>query len=521
MSLKSTFNLSNLTLLVALSLSAVAAYYSIIGLTAIFAGAVIPIIIMGSILEIGKITATVWLRKYWHKCGLVLKLYLVPAVILLALLTSMGIFGFLSKAHTEVGLVSGESQAKIAIIDEKIKTQRENIEVARKALQQLDAQVETRLARGSTEQGVERAVTIRRQQATERNKLQKEISDAQQIIAKLNEERAPVAAETRKIEAEVGPIKYIAALIYDENPNQNTLEKAVRWVIILLVIVFDPLAIALVLAANASREWDKQQESITAPTTEKPIEEVNEETIKDKPDSTEEVQTPEIEKHDDKTQDTDVTEKKVEIAKALNDPNNEVDKYAYLKKPFVHFQNLTPMVAVPETVKENKPEEPKPTIEAIEENVSSDNNTEKKDITNEIITRGVTKESPINDLKDGYVIYEGKHYSKQALKEMKPELFVIHPDDENKVNTNFGTKFPDVANKGDIFVRVDVLPNKVYKFSDKRWIEINKNNTNSYLYDQEYIKYLVNKISTGEYDLDLLTENERTQIEEYLNNQKT
>ena len=90
---------SNLTLLVALSLSSVAAWYSIIGLTAIFAGAVIPVIIMGGILEIGKITTTVWLRKYWGRAGFLLKLYLVPAVIALALLTSMGIFGFLRKAH--------------------------------------------------------------------------------------------------------------------------------------------------------------------------------------------------------------------------------------------------------------------------------------------------------------------------------------------------------------------------------------------------------------------------------------
>ena len=105
---------SNITLLVALSLSSVAAWYSIIGLTAIFAGAVIPVIIMGGILEIGKITTTVWLRKYWHRAGWLLKLYLVPAVIALALLTSMGIFGFLSKAHMDQGITSGDVQAKLS-----------------------------------------------------------------------------------------------------------------------------------------------------------------------------------------------------------------------------------------------------------------------------------------------------------------------------------------------------------------------------------------------------------------------
>ena len=270
---------SNLTLLVALLLSSVAAYYSIIGLTAIFAGAVVPVIIMGSILEIGKITTTVWLRKYWGRAGIALKLYLVPAVIALALLTSMGILGFLSKAHMEQGITTGDSQAKLSLYDEKIKTQRENIELARKALTQMDNQVDQRLSRGDSENSAERAVAIRRQQAGERGKLQKDIGDAQQAIQKLNEERAPIAAENRKIEAEVGPIKYIAALIYGDNADQNMLESAVRWVIILLVIVFDPLAIALVLAANASKEWDDEEpayEPDDGPINEKALEQLRE-----------------------------------------------------------------------------------------------------------------------------------------------------------------------------------------------------------------------------------------------------
>ena len=247
---------SNFTLFVALTLSTIAAWYSIIGLTAIFAGAVIPIIVMGSALELAKIVTTVWLRKYWDIATWKLKIYLVPAVVLLALLTSMGIFGFLSKAHMDQGITSGDVQAKLSLYDEKIKTQRDNIELARKALQQMDAQVDQRLSRSDSEQAAERAVAIRRQQQGERTKLQKEIGDAQKEIQKLNEERAPIAAENRKVEAEVGPIKYIAALIYGDNADQNMLEAAVRWVIILLVIVFDPLAIALVLAANSSKEWD-------------------------------------------------------------------------------------------------------------------------------------------------------------------------------------------------------------------------------------------------------------------------
>ena len=118
--------LSYFTLLTALSLSVVAAWYSILGLTAIFASAVIPIIIMGSILEVAKITVTVWLHEYWHRCRLLMKMYLAPAVVMLMIITSMGIFGFLSKAHSDQSLVSGDVLSKVAIYDEKIKTQKDS-----------------------------------------------------------------------------------------------------------------------------------------------------------------------------------------------------------------------------------------------------------------------------------------------------------------------------------------------------------------------------------------------------------
>jgi hypothetical protein len=111
--------LSYITLLVALSLSVIAAYYSIAGLTAIFAAAVIPIVVMGGILEVAKVVVTLWLHEYWRQCRLLMKAYLVPAVGALMLITSMGIFGFLSKAHTDQSMVSGDVQAKISIFDEK------------------------------------------------------------------------------------------------------------------------------------------------------------------------------------------------------------------------------------------------------------------------------------------------------------------------------------------------------------------------------------------------------------------
>ena len=255
--------LSYITLAVALSLSIVAAWYSIIGLTAIFAAAVIPIVIMGTMLEVAKIVVTVWLHEYWHRCRLAMKLYLVPAVIMLMIITSMGIFGFLSKAHTDQNIISGDVQSRIAIYDEKIKTAKENIDANRAALRQLDAAVDQVMGRSTTETGAERAVQIRRQQGPERQRLIREIEAEQKKISSLNEERAPVAAEVRKVEAEVGPIKYIAALIYGDNTDANLLESAVRWVIIILVVVFDPLAIMMVLAATESMKWARQDQDAT------------------------------------------------------------------------------------------------------------------------------------------------------------------------------------------------------------------------------------------------------------------
>ena len=247
------------TLLVALIIETVGAYYSVTGLAAIFSGAVVPILIMGGSLEVGKVTAAVWLKMYWERASITYKLYLVPAVAFLMLLTSMGIFGFLSKAHSDQSLVSGDSQAKVAIYDEKINTAKENIAANRRALKQMDEAVDQVMGRSDDEKGADKAVAIRRGQQKERARLLAEIDVEQKKISQLSEERAPLAAEFRKVESEVGPIKYIAALIYGDNPDSNVLEKAVRWVIILLVLVFDPLALVLILAADQTFEWHRKK----------------------------------------------------------------------------------------------------------------------------------------------------------------------------------------------------------------------------------------------------------------------
>ena len=486
------------TLLVALIISAVAAYYSIVGLTAIFSAAIIPIIIMGAALEIGKIVAAVWLKVNWHRSGWTYKLYLVPAVAFLMLLTSMGIFGFLSKAHNDQNLISGDVQAKIAIFDERIKTERDNIAVSRKALDQLDAQVDQRLARGNSEQGAERAVQIRRQQQAERTRLQREITTAQTNITKIQEERAPIAAEIRKVEAEVGPIKYVAALIYEDNPDTSLLERAVRWVIILIVAVFDPLALVLILAGQQSIRWASQKRQ-----EQKELEEFNSVAVNELLNDVE----------FSESQNANVSSSTANVSTTTNSvtPSTsefDFDKHAYLKKPFVHFKNLKPMVASNLDTKDS--------VSAPEVNTQPEIN-EPTVVNESAVVNNTTVDSEVNKFPK---IPETAQRTKKDLP-LVPETLNVRKLQADNIgidipNSGFGIKFPDNANKGDMFLRVDHLPNKLYKHNGFKWIEVDKDKTDSYTYDEQYIQYLIDKLSSGEYEIDQLNETEQNLVAQQL-----
>ena len=261
--MKPTLNdklIAYLTLLSGLAISGVAEYYSIMGLIAIYPAAVIPIVIMGIVLGLGKISGTVWLKQNWEFAPWFLKTYILPAVVVLMLITSLGVFGFLSKAHSDQSLVSGDVQSKIAIYDEKIKTAKENIESNRKQLKQMDEAVDQVMARSQDEKGADKANAIRKSQSRDRVALAKDIEANQKLVIQLNDEAAPIRAEVRKVEAEVGPIKYIAHLLYGENPDANILEKAVIWVTVLIVVVLDPLAVILLLASQFSFQRFREQE---------------------------------------------------------------------------------------------------------------------------------------------------------------------------------------------------------------------------------------------------------------------
>jgi hypothetical protein len=266
--------LALLTFFAGISISSIAIYYSVLGLTSIFASAFIPIVVMGTVLEVSKLVTAWWLKANWQRAPFSLKSYLALAVVVLMLITSMGIFGFLSKAHSDQGLVSGDVAAKIAVYDEKIKTAKENIEANRRQLKQMDEAVDQLMGRSTSEQGADKANSVRRSQQRDRAALAKNIEANQKLIASLNEERAPIAAEVRKVEAEVGPIKYIAALIYGDDPDANLLEKSVVWVILTIVFVFDPLAVLLLLASQMSFQWlreDSKDKSSEEPINKEPI----------------------------------------------------------------------------------------------------------------------------------------------------------------------------------------------------------------------------------------------------------
>jgi len=228
---------------------------------AIFAASPIPIAIMGGALEFSKLIAASWAYKNWKVAPKFLKYYFTVAVMILMFITSLGIFGYLSKAHNDQSLISGDVSAKIEMIDEKIKVEKDNIDVNRKTLKQMDEAVDQVMVRSTNEKGAEKAASLRKAQQIERGRLLKEIETYNKRISTLNEERAPIAAEIRKVEAEVGPIKYIAALIYGDSIDSSLLDKSVRFVIILLVLVFDPMAVLLVIAGNFSlRQIAKEKE---------------------------------------------------------------------------------------------------------------------------------------------------------------------------------------------------------------------------------------------------------------------
>ena len=511
-----------------LMLSGIAAFYSIVGLVAIFSAMPIPIMIMGGSLEVAKIVTTVFLHNNWKRLPLLYKTYLVPAVVVLMLLTSLGIFGLLSKAHSDQSLVSGDAVAKVAIYDEKIKISRENIDSDRRALKQLDDAVDQVMGRSADEKGADKAVAIRRSQGKERARLIADIEAEQKKITSLNEERAPLAAEFRKVESEVGPIKYIAALVYGDNPDSNVLEKAVRLVIIMIVLVFDPLALTLILAANKQFEWARQgtggfihNEPRYEPDDD-PLTEDQEDQLKKSVEAF-------------KTEPPDDPIPCYKCGTPLEDapgiglfcPNKECDVIDNVEgeEPIEFIvTNSNPVDNVPVVA------EPDLTVYNDERLVSKFDKMQDVERTGDYITLPDEETDAEKEAKrlwksenpEGTVKEQRRLHKAGAIDTLPWQGYInLQVDNDGSlVKTGrlrgFGIRFPDDPDKGDSFIRVDQMPSALYKYNGLKWIEVDKGLSDQYAYDNAYIDHLIEKLTTGEYDPELLNDAEREQVAQRL-----
>lgn len=482
-----------ITMFAGLAMSITAATFAIFGIVAMFAGMPMFAVAMGAVIELGKVVGVTWLYRNWYEPTKI-KYAMLPVVTLSLLLTSLGIFGMLSKAHLEQTSPVANNEIQIVRLDQQIAREQSKITDAEQVISQLDQSVQA-LIDFDRIRGPDGALAVRESQAEQRELLRQTIDTAQSEVDRLEDQKLELTQELSAIALEVGPVKYLAELVYGDGTDRT--EEAVRWVIIAFIFVFDPMAILLLMAANYT--LDQRKKRIAESTT--VIPEVKEPVIKE-----------EIRVEQDKN------EPVIDTTDSTSEPEQPV------------FTEPEP-ISEPEPVVETKQPEPEP--EPVHENREA-NITEQLSIGPDIVEefdeiisapkKQQDKQIPLDnvtlcDVGGGYVEYNNHLYQKDALKEINPELFRLKPDQPSMPNSGFGTAFPKIAQKKDIFVRVDVIPNKVYRFEGSKWIEINKNLSSTYLYDQEYIKYLIDKISNGEYDIELLSEQEKNQIDEYLNTQ--
>jgi hypothetical protein len=210
-------------LITAIALSSIAAFYSVIGLAQIFPGSFWPIILMGTVLEVAKLVTVSWLYNNWNVTVRAMRYYFLTAIVLLMLITSMGIFGFLSRAHIESSVTVGQNTIQLQIIEKEENLLKEKLNYLL-------------LKAGNDPERIAKRTDVA-------------IQETQKQLIELSQRKLPLLQEENKLMAEIGPIKFIAEMLYGKE-DPNFIDKAVRVVIFVIIFVFDPLAVLLLIAAN-------------------------------------------------------------------------------------------------------------------------------------------------------------------------------------------------------------------------------------------------------------------------------
>ncbi len=558
------------TLLVAICLSSVSAYYSVLGLTTIFSAAVLPITIMGITLEVAKIMGTVWLHKYWDRASLRLKFYLVPAIISLMLLTSLGGFGFLSKAHLDQMVPASNIQDQVSIIDNKINILQTNLNTNKQELQQINASIAQVLDRTKTAGGVLTSIRLAKSQSKNKKELENEIISLQNQISTLQTEKLPLTEKLNKVSADVGPIRYLAQMIYGGKATADVLESSVRIVIMLIVFVFDPLAIVLILAATQSLEWSREHlDPIKLKDAE--IHELNiaiKEIMLEKKEMLE--RTKQVSDFMSSFLQNLYLEHDLEKTKLHSDFENtinEINTNHSVEKERIIQNGVTLIDAYTALMQETKrsQEDELATITSLGLTVYESSLTALKnvndyylDIIDEInerhevelgqkdkqhdkekqviISRGVewinAETDALNYMFDqelillslelkrletekDEIINRGMYVVNYLMNDLQKEQKPISEIIKNKLKVDSGTTFPVAGADYDFFVRTDFLPYKIFAWHDDTWVEV-KDHLNQKPLQEDYLDAIIEKIENNEINPANLDADTISQIAQYL-----
>ena len=507
--MKSTLAMGWIALFMSLLIAACAAYFSIVGLAVIFAAALWPVIIMASVLEIGKIGSTFFLHRYWDALSFGLKYPLAVMVIILMIITSMGIFGFLSKGHIEQETPVATNNLQIERIDQQINSRKGLIDRQEKRLGTLQQIVDT-LIKYDRIRGSDGADATLEQQQPERNKIQATVDKTYAEINELQEKRLPFQSKVNVIEAKLGPIKYVAQLFgYDLNKDPEGKGKAVRIVIILFMLAFDPLAIWLIMSSDWAFILYRKESK-----------EVKEEEAEEEQD-VEELQSALIDVY------KDLQEKKVELKeylavmeeleRTLDEKPTEIEKVIEVEnteKITEMLDDIQQLQSQRDTIEED--------LQAMRESLSTKESLAEElraalgEVRNEL--NSIQQENHLlrNDIeaRDNVVASLNNKYN---LVEKIPGM-IARPDNIVIGPAAFGTQFPDSPSKGQQFLRVDEMPSKLFKYDGSQWLEVIK--SENVEYSEKYLQHMIDQLGDGYIGLDELSDKEQAEIQNLLSEEE-